>query len=267
MAKVYFNNVSFQQGNCTFNFYNASVEVPDDAIPGTDCPEISRTLSWQGPFEAIELETNMDLEYHEGDEDRIMVSGPENWVNNLDFLVEHDSLMVRHKDTINSGCFASRPKLIVYHRGLKEVKASNSGNVTFYGRTCLESLCLTSCDTVRFMDGIETSALSIQSKGSAEVIIPHGTIRRLHIHITGSGNVTAMGLYCLSTEINVVGSGLVSLQGETDKLTAVVTGSGEIRCGEFKAAIGSVGATGGIVECRVDHLSRLTRNNGTIINH
>lgn len=267
MAKVYFNNVSFKRGNRTFNFYNTSIEVPDDAIPGADCPEISRTLSWQGYYEAISLDTNMDLEYHEGEEEKMVVFGPENWINNLDFFVEYGCLKIQPREANKSGCFASRPKLIIHHQGLKELRGTCSGDMTLYGKTALESLVLTSSDTVRFVDGIESANLCIQIKGSTEVTIQQGRIRHLHIDILGSGKVTATNLLCLGAEINLVGSGQVSLAGETDRLTAVLTGSGKILCGDFKASTGSVTTTGGLVECKVDHLGRVSNINGTIINH
>lgn len=267
MAKVYLHNVSFRQGNCTINIANMAMDVPDGQVPGAECPIVSRTLDWPGAFEAIELETSVDLEYHEGDENRIMFSGPENWIDNLALEVRHNSLRVADRPTNLCVCYASQPKLIVYHRGLKELKLTRAGVVTVLGRPALNALAICASGTVNLVDGIETKALSISIKGSAKVFIPSGRIRRLLVNIIGSGNVTGSDIFCLDTEIQVTGSGFVSLTGETDRLTASQTGSGEIRIGDYKAAIGSVSATGGFVECRVANLSRFCMGSGRIVNH
>lgn len=266
MAKVFLHNISFRKGNCTFNIANMAMDVPDDQVPGVECPIVSRTLDWPGAFEAIELETSINLEYHEGDENRIMVSGPENWIDNLALEVRHHSLRVADKPTNLCGCYASQPKLIVYHRGLKELKMNRSGAVTVYGGPALDALSISSSGSVRLEDGIDTKALSIRIQGSGNVFIPSGRIRRLLVNIIGSGNVTGSDIFCLDTEIQVTGSGFVSLTGETDRLTASQTGSGVIRIGDYKAAIGSVSATGGLVECRVANLSRMSMGSGRIVN-
>ena len=81
------------------------------------------------------------------------------------------------------------------------------------------------------------------------------------------GKVKGSDIRCLDTEIQVTGAGFISLMGETDRLTASQTGFGDLLIESYKAAIGSVNATGWIVECQAANLSRVCMGSGRVVNH
>lgn len=76
------------------------------------------------------------------------------------------------------------------------------------------------------MQTIEQEELRLFIQGSGSVAA-HGLVKSLHVHVLGSGNVSASSLITHKAELKVMGSGDIDV-GVRDSVVATVLGSGNI---------------------------------------
>lgn len=158
-------------------------------------------------FDAVELAGSVAVAVRVGAVRSVVVHGDDNLVSWVTTRVENGRLVVGTR----SGSFTTQAPLYV--------------DVTV---PSLTALTLSGSGAVA-LDGIDAPAFTLQLPGSG-VVRASGTVERLRVTLSGSGDAELAGVAAREVHASVGGSGTIAVTA-TDSLEASVAGSGAILYG------------------------------------
>ena len=192
-------------------FNDFKTHVSEDGGP-------EKTLSFDLPqFSGIELSIAADIEYNMTDGvPGVIVVGPENKIENMNFEVTDGLLRISREDDWKS----------------------YTGNVKVYAKSAtLESLDIRGAGDFDAPDGLDCSSLDITISGAGDVDM--NGIRcsgDMTVNVKGAGDIVLRDLSCENIDVTVLGAGDVTLKGSAQTARLVIKGAGDIDARDLKAA-------------------------------
>ncbi|MDX1350324.1 MAG: head GIN domain-containing protein [Putridiphycobacter sp.] len=189
---------------------------------------VSDTLSLSS-FDKIQLKTQADVIYLQGNEQFVSIEAPEKLLEHISVSVFQNSLVI---DMKHQFCYTNKQniKLYVTTPSLNEIDIKGSGNFKVTNLLQSESLNISISGSGNFYaDSISTDYISTSISGSGDVYIAgKDTIQEQNIKISGSGDVNSYKIPASKTAINISGSGDCKVQ-TLDELIVKISGSGDVR--------------------------------------
>ncbi|HMQ77556.1 MAG TPA: head GIN domain-containing protein [Flavobacteriales bacterium] len=186
-------------------------------------PVVTRDLAVE-PFTGVISEGAIDVEITQGPVQQVKAEGP---ATALDLLSTQVKAGVWHVRTTE--CFTSDVDLIVRITVpvLERVGVEGSGDVHCTGAFAGERMEVTIAGSGDITVPVSTRALKVGIQGSGDVSV-EGTAGEAELRIAGSGSVEGLGLSAGRADVEIKGSGDVSLTA-VDALNARILGSGNVR--------------------------------------
>lgn len=188
-------------------------------------------------FERIRASDSIDIEWRQGDQDKVEVVADANLQPLIMVKVDGSELQVS-MDTKGQSFRTLNPlKVVVVSRSLKGLSLNGSGDA-WVGpfTTPAFSLQMKGSGDVKLVR-LQAQSLDVDLLGSGEVK-GEGSAGQLKIRVRGSGDVSCEGLVADDGEVELLGSGDVKVRVERS-LKAVLRGSGDI---EYSGKVAKVDA-------------------------
>lgn len=201
---------------------------------GTDDlgPVVTRTLAWTGG-DALVIDDSIDVEYVQGDQAGVVVTGPQGLAERVRLdngrlsLGEGEERVVFGWDSGNLRARSERDELKVVVTAPSVVRFELNGSqrlsIAAYDQPTL-TVALSGSGEVEATG--RTDSLDLNVSGSGEVDLSGLTVRDADVSISGSGDVRVGPTG--EADIAIAGSGDVDLTSRPARLNTSVSGSGEI---------------------------------------
>ena len=165
-------------------------------------------------FERIVLMGSMDVKYIQADSFSVKVSAPGNVIKDVETTVEKNTLKINMKNAnrfINFGRIDRGP-IIVYVTSPDFLGISLMGSGDFMS-----------------LRPLDTDTLSIDLKGSGDIVFTDVICDRVNVSLIGSGDVKVDNVKTQQARLNLVGSGDIDMHFENSgEVDSQVKGSGDI---------------------------------------
>jgi hypothetical protein len=210
-----------------------SCDKPFNCIDGNG--QMSSEKRFATEINAIVNTTSVDVAYVKADSTSLWVNAESNLLEHIATVITDGRLEIR-TDPRNA-CFNynTKPLITISSPELRAVDLTASGDFS--------------------SDTLSGNIVEVRSTGSGDLksnVISCGDLR---ITLTASGDIgTDFGL-CKKADLSLTGSGDIILGGATDDVTMRITGSGNIRAGDFIANTANETITGsGNITTRVNSI-------------
>jgi len=201
---------------------------------GTDDlgPVVTRTLAWTGG-DALVIDDSIDVEYVQGDQAGVVVTGPRGLADRVRLdggrlsLGEGDERVVFGWDSGNLSARSERDelKVVVTAPSVKrfELNGSQHLSIVAYDQPTL-AIALSGSGEIEAAG--RTDSLDLNLSGSGEADMDGLAVRDAAVSVSGSGDVRVGPTG--AADIAIAGSGDVDLTSRPARLNTSVSGSGEI---------------------------------------
>lgn len=167
-------------------------------------PVVTKELSLQGSFDAIEQSGCFDIEWSPADKPSLTLCAQEHVLPMMDVFVRNGTLVVRSKP--GNLVSTERIRVIATSPSVKLAKISGAGDIE--------------------LAGVTSPSLAVHIQGSGDILVS-GQVRDLSVDIVGSGDFEGMALAAQNARLNIAGSGDIRVKVSQD-VEAQVRGSGDI---------------------------------------
>ena len=202
----------------------------------TSCSEDWFGVNGEGPIETeqrpetgfnnIELDIAANVEIVNDSAFSVEVSDHENLVPHISTTVKGGTLIIRH-DPKNFHVRNSEALIRIAMPALQALEINGSGNISVNsGFEGLNSISVSGSGEVVVDEPFITESLDMDISGSGKITV-NGQADRLSISISGSGNIYGYGLEAQNAECEISGSGDAYLN-VVKSLDARISGSGNI---------------------------------------
>ncbi|MBK8506305.1 MAG: DUF2807 domain-containing protein [Saprospiraceae bacterium] len=193
------------------------------------------SLSGEGPiikkemsldhFEGIRNGFSCDVYITQGNNQKVVVEGQQNILDNLRFEVSDKVLKIKYDKMVKR----SEPvKIYITMNNLTEVSVSGSGSLVSTNRfSGLGDLDLRVSGSGNVKLEVEARDIEMGVSGSGDITL-EGKANQMDISISGSGGVDSRNLDASTCKIQISGSGDATILVK-DELDARISGSGNIR--------------------------------------
>lgn len=204
------------------------------AIGGPAAPLVDRTLAWTGKDSLI-LDLPVDVDFIQGAEARIVVSGPKPYVDRLrldggrlsldELELPHQAVMTLGRDGLQVRSDSDRVKITVIAPAVTrfEVRGSGDLDIRRYEQPAL-TLDVSGSGDVDAQGKVQS--LTLDSSGSGHADLANLKARDAVVTVSGSGGGALFATD--KARIDISGSGDVELQTEPKSTTTAITGSGQV---------------------------------------
>lgn len=181
-------------------------------------------------FDAIKLQSSMDVTYHQGADRRIEIYGSDNIVPLVETEVDGGTLVIKYQ------------KNLQIRNGKLEVRVFSPD---------LNRLTINGSGDVKFANGIKTEKdIELCINGSGDIQGKGFSCRKMKVSINGSGDVALQEIQSKECAASISGSGDISLSGETTDAKYRIGGSGDIRAAKLVARNVEASTSGsGDIQC------------------
>ncbi len=165
-----------------------------------------------GNFTSIGNSIAADITVKKGNTCEVEISATTEYMNKIEFVVEKNRLLIRHKKKNNFWGDNGKAKINITMPSLEGISSAGSGDI----------------DVVSEFDANE---FSISSAGSGSISVKGGNFETIKVSSAGSGDITCKGGKATIGTISSAGSGDINTSGmsmETVKCSSA--GSGEVSC-------------------------------------
>ncbi len=178
-------------------------------------------------FQSIELLTAANVDIVKGDTFIVEVSDYENIIKHLSVKVVSHNLIIS-TDPITTILINSKAHVtITMPDSLKAVALSGSGDLNLNsGFKDLNTMILTGSGNITSIENMNVDKLNASILGSGN-ITAHGNVKALTALISGSGDIKFADLAAETAQCTISGSGSIYVNA-TNSLKAVISGSGNI---------------------------------------
>ena len=183
--------------------------------------EIELTLETL-PFDRIRLESSSDVRIIQSDNHRVIISGLERDVNDVEVRVIDDRLTIEENGNQSSDLLIK-----VYVPEISDLESTGSSLVygeSFFTQNRNMDIRLTGSGEIDF--AIDTDDLDVELTGSGYVYL-EGNVQTLDADLSGSGWLRSFSLESDHADVRIEGSGSTELTVVTD-LDVFITGSGDV---------------------------------------
>lgn len=206
----------------SFNCIDGNGQMASETRFATEITEIVNT-------------TSIDVAYEKADSTSIRINAESNILDHIVTIITDGRLEIR-ADPRNA-CFdyRSRPSITITSPEIKGIDLTASGDIR--------------------ADILSGSIVEIRSTGSGELRTNYISCDELRISLTASGNMGIDTARCSRSDLSLTGSGDIVLSGQSEETTMRLTGSGNIRAGDFILSTAHETITGsGNITTRVNTL-------------
>ena len=202
---------------------------------GAPSPIIDRTLPWTGKDTLI-IDLPVDVVFVQGAEAKIVVSGPQSYVDRLkiaggrisldDVNLPDRAVVTLGPDGLQVRSDGDRMKITVVAPDVTrfEVRGSGDLDIRRYEHQAL-GLDISGSGDVEADGKVETVSVDNSGSGYADLAALKAKDATIDVSGSGGGAVFATG----KAKIDISGSGDVELRTEPKLVTSEITGSGEVR--------------------------------------
>lgn len=174
----------------------------------------------------INLVANVKIIQSDGDDYRVMLKCPDNYVSLFDFKVDGDELKLEFAKDLKEGIEAKDVAIIVRTPMLLEIDSEGIGSIT--------------------IDTLSTPLLRIDSEGVSSIHIKGLLTESLHVESEGVGNIELQGT-ATKTILGANGVGNIKAGSLTaEKVKVEINGVGNIVCFASEEIIGYVNGVGSL---------------------
>jgi hypothetical protein len=197
-------------------------------------------------FQSIELLSSAKVDIVKGDTFIVEVSDYENIINNLSVKVVSNSLIIS-TDPITKILLNSKAHVtITMPDSLKSVALSGSGDLNINSAfKDLNTLTLTGSGNITASEKLNLDKLNASILGSGN-ITAKGNANTLTALISGSGNIKFVNFSALAADCTITGSGNIYVIA-INTLKATISGSGNIEYTGNSAVISSITGSGAVI--------------------
>lgn len=186
-------------------------------------PGSATSKTYNLEFNTIEVNTGINAEVIKSDEDKVIITAPENLLDKVSVQSNHGNLKISFNQGFRIQMFSS-PKIsaTIYVKDLSGLKATSSAAITLRDRFTQEKM-------------------NIEANSSGEIF---GDVQanQLDIKVSSSGSFKGK-VWAVNGNLLASSSGDLNVSGEIKNITARSSSSGTIDAKELKAATGTVSAS------------------------
>lgn len=180
-------------------------------------------------FHKIDLDLEADVIYVQGNEQSVIIEGPQKLMEYISASVFQNTLII---DSKNHFCFTNKKTIKIYITtpDLSEVEIDGSGNFLISNNFITNDFSVNIDGSGDFYaDSISAETFSTRISGSGEIYLSGiDTMSIQTIKISGSGNVNMLDLPSIATSITISGSGDCKVHA-INELDVKISGSGDVR--------------------------------------
>ena len=180
-------------------------------------------------FKGVSSSGSYDVKIKMGSKESLRLEGDEEVIREIETVVEDGILKIRNKKNLDRNWRSQKGKVTIYinAKALNSVTLSGSGDISVEGLVRSNRLTNTLSGSGSISLSADADEYLGSISGSGEIAV-NGKADRATIKIGGSGDFKGRDFKTSDADINVSGSGNVSIGAERS-LDAVVSGSGDIR--------------------------------------
>ena len=179
-----------------------------------------------GPIKQLAIEGNSDVELSQGSIDQVIIEGDSNARNQMELTLADGKLRIRHQ---NNWKFwnQSKVKIKITVRDLNEASLLGAGDLHVIGLLKVDKLHLRITGAGDVLvDELNTDELRVSISGAGDVKVA-GNARYLAVSIAGSGDFMGEKLKAVQGKLSIAGAGDIKAW-VTEELTASIAGAGAI---------------------------------------
>ena len=179
-------------------------------------------------FKGISSSGSYNVKITMGNKESLRLEGDEDVIKEIETVVEDGVLKIKNKKHYDRTWRSSKGKVTIYitAKALNSITLSGSGDISVDGLIKSTHLTNTLSGSGRISLSADTEEYIGSISGSGEIAVS-GSADKANISVGGSGDFKGQSFKTSEAEINVSGSGNVSI-GAEKSLDAVVSGSGDI---------------------------------------
>jgi hypothetical protein len=183
------------------------------------------------PISAITLNSSLDINIAQGNEQKIEITAPRNIIDLINKKVKDGYWEINFEECVR----VKDLQLTITVTHLESLRITGSGNIKSLNNLNFDQLALS-------IAGSGDMDLTINSRQVASSILGSGNINlrgsslNHQIHIKGSGDIKAPDFETVNTKIEIIGSGDADIHA-TGQIEANITGSGDIKYKDTGARI------------------------------
>ena len=206
-------------------------------------PTVERNYQVAG-FDKIELAGAYDATVRTGSAPGVQARGNEKAIENLEVVVENNTLVIRHKKRtgFSWGSKGRKVALTVTVPNLRGAELAGSGDIKV-DRVAGDSFdgAIAGSGNLR-VDRIEVGNLKLSIAGSGNAEVGSGRAKNAEYNIAGSGGINAKGMTAETAAVSIAGSGDIEAHASSTASVNIM-GSGDVELtGGAKCSVSKAGS-------------------------
>lgn len=179
-------------------------------------------------FSEISISVSADVYLSQGDEEKLVLEGDEDALEEIETEVRGDELKIKYKGTFHFGNI-DKVKIYLTAKDISEINIAGSAKLEAKTKITASNLdfAVSGSGKIRIKD-LETNEINASISGSGDIVLGGSKkAEELDISISGSGDLDSEELEIGSAEISVSGSGGCKVF-VTEELDVSISGSGRV---------------------------------------
>ncbi len=206
-------------------------------------PTVERNFQ-VGSFDKIELAGAYDATVRTGSAPSVHARGNEKAIENLEVVVENNTLVIRHKrrSGFSWGSKGGKVALTVTVPNLRGAELAGSGDIKV-DRVAGDSFdgAIAGSGNLK-VDRIEVGSLKLSIAGSGNAEVGSGRAKNAEYNIAGSGGINARGMTAETAAVSIAGSGDIEAHASSTASVSIM-GSGDVELtGGAKCSVSKAGS-------------------------
>lgn len=197
-------------------------------------------------FNAILNVTAVDVIYHKADSISITVTAESNLLPHIITRTSDGRLEIRTDPKNACLDYNVKPVITISSPELNNLELTGSGTIT--------------------ADSLSGSTVSVKLTGSGDIQSAYISAGDVSYLVTGSGNSSHHKVLCQNADFTITGSGDLNVQGSGTDAKMKITGSGDIKAGDFHVSSANdiISGSGNIITYVEDILTASITGSGNI---
>ena len=189
-----------------------------------DITTVSRSVAG---FSQVSIHGNIDLEITQGDKYEVRLKGDENLLRYINLDKNGNELIVKIQNGIRIS--SDDPiKIFISMPLVTKINMVGSGDAEMVGKFSTgEKFQLEMAGSGDFEGSLNCPVVEVNIMGSGDARL-HGETRQIRVNVMGSGKMDGLNLKSEEADVNVAGSGGVSVYA-SQELKVNILGSGDVR--------------------------------------
>lgn len=178
------------------------------------------------PFSELSVAGSMNIHLIQGSKTSLQIEGSEADIQLINVSQKGDSLMINTKKKSGFTFITKKVDIYITAPSLSEIYLKGSVHLSTDNQFHLDNAKITSCGSAKMIMALNAKDLEVNIKGSGQITL-NGYAQHQTVNVSGSANYKANKLLSGSANINVYGSGTAYLDVERE-LNVKVYGSGNV---------------------------------------